>query len=44
MEYKKDKEALEQKIWAENEIKKLNEKFGLSIQDVNSLDKAVIDL
>lgn len=44
MEYKKDKEALEQKIWAENELRKINDKFGLAIKDIESLDKAVIDL
>lgn len=44
MEYKKDKEELEKKLWAETELKKLNDKFGLSISDINQLDKAVIDL
>ena len=43
-EYKKNKEELEKKLWAENELKKLNEKFGLSISDINKLDKNVIDL
>lgn len=44
MEYKKEKEAVEQKIWADNELKKLNEKFGIHIKDINSLDDNVVKL
>lgn len=44
MEYKKNREELEKKVWAENELKKINEKFGLSINNIDNLDKNVIDL
>ena len=44
MEYKKEKEAVEQKLWADNELKKLNDKFGINIKDINSLDDNVIKL
>ena len=44
MEYKKEKEEIEQKTWADNEVKKLNEKFGLGLKDVNALDENVIKL
>lgn len=44
IEYKKEREEIEQKIWADNELKKLNEKFGIKIKDINSLDDNVIKL
>lgn len=44
MEYKKDKEELEKKIWADNELKKLNDKYGLSLKSIDDLDDEVIKL
>ena len=44
IEYKKAKEKTEQKVWAENEIKKINDRYGLSLSSVNDLDKEVVDL
>ena len=42
MKYKKEKEELEAKIWASNELKKLNDKFSLKIKDISELDEETI--
>lgn len=44
MEYKKDKEAKEKEIWAQNELLKLNNKFGLGLTSIEDLDENVIKL
>lgn len=44
IEYKKDREELEKKLWADNEIKNLNSKFGLGLKSVEDLDENVIKL
>lgn len=44
MKIKQEKEELEAKIWADEELKKLNSKFGLNIASTNDLGEEVIKL
>lgn len=44
MKYKKEKEELEQQIWAQNCLKDLNSKFGTTFTDIKQLDEGTIDL
>lgn len=44
IKYKKEKEAVESQIWATQEVKKLNEKYGTSINSIQELDAKVIEL
>lgn len=44
MRIKQEKEKLEATIWANDELKRLNEKFGLSFKKVEDLGKETIDL
>jgi hypothetical protein len=41
MKIKQEKEQLEAKIWADDELKRLNEKFSLHIKSVDDLDEDV---
>lgn len=43
-EYKKEKEELEKKLWAETELKALNSKFGLNLSKVEDLDPETVEL
>lgn len=44
MKYKKEKEELEQKVWAQTCLNDLNSKFGTTFTDINDLDKGTIDM
>ena len=39
-----EKEELEKNMWAADQIKKLNDKFGLSLQSVSDLDEDTVKL
>lgn len=44
MKIKQEKEQLEAKIWADSEIKRLNEKFGTKIKSVDEFDQEVLSM
>lgn len=44
MRFKAEKEELEKNMWATDQIKKLNDKFGLSLQSVSDLDEDTVKL
>lgn len=44
MEYKKKQEALQAELWGEQEVKKLNDKFGTTYKGINDLDEETIKL
>ena len=44
MEYKKREEALKAKIWGEEEVRKLNEKFGTNYITIDELDEETVKL
>ena len=43
MRYKKEREELDKKIWAQNCLTDLNSKFGTTFTDINQLDRETID-
>lgn len=44
MEYKKREEALKARIWGEEEVRKLNEKFGTTYTSIDELDEETVKL
>ena len=44
LRYKKEKEELEKKIWAKQEIERLNKRFGTTISDVGDLAPEVVKM
>lgn len=44
MRFKAEKEEIEKNIWAKDEIKKLNDKFGLKLTDISELDEDTVKL
>lgn len=44
MKYKKEKEELEQQIWAQNCLKDLNSQFGTTFTDIKQLDEGTVKL
>ena len=44
MRFKAEKEDVEKNIWAKDEIKKLNDKFGLKLTDISELDEDTVKL
>ena len=44
LRYKKEKEELEKKMWAKQEIERLNKRFGTTISDVSDLAQEVVKL
>lgn len=43
MKYKKEREELDKRIWAQNCLKDLNSKFGTTFTEVNQLDRDTVD-
>lgn len=43
LKYKKEKEDLEKKIWAQSELERLNKEMGTTFKDVSELDEKTIE-
>lgn len=44
MRFKAEKEELEKDVWAKDQIKALNDKFGLNLQSISDLDEDTVKL
>lgn len=44
MRFKAEKEELEKNVWAKDQIKALNDKFGLNLQSISDLDEDTVKL